>query len=620
MEECMKTMSLLFAGVLLSGMANAQPVLRLKGLNSYAAPRIPPAMPPRTLTPGRSHRLLQFAANPSSAQLEKLANRGLSVLSYVPDFAFSVTVPDGVSLEGLDIQWTGQLRADEKMSAALDGRPASGSAVTAVVELYADVNPNDGRVIATDAGLRVLDNVDLLPNHLLVRGSREQLLALAGWDEVSYIFPASKELTDGRPVHACAGALTTQGPVQQAIPVIGDGWDGPGLGTASLNYAFFNVTAQLSAASAEAEITRAFSEWANVVQVTFTPSDNPVGDQTIGILFATGAHGDGYPFAGTSILAHTFYPFPVNPEPIAGDMHFNDAETWQIGSGVDLFSVALHETGHSLGLGHSDVPGDVMYPYYRMHTVLMPNDIAAVQELYAAPGAASSPSPSPSPSPAPAPAPAPVSPLVLAVVAPASPTAAPSISISGTVSGGSGSVQVSWTSSNGATGVAQGSSNWIIPSIPLSAGSNSITITAEDALSNVISYSVTVSYQPASPAPAPSPTPSPNPPPAAPNPPPAPNPPSGPDTTPPSLTILTPATSNYSTSASSLALNGTATDNVGVASVTWATSNGTTGTASGTTNWSTPAIPLYVGSTTIVITASDAAGNTTWRSLTVTRD
>jgi hypothetical protein len=612
----MKTLSLLFAGVLLSGIVNAQPALRLKGLNSYAAPRMQPATPQRTLTPGQSHILLQFAANPSSAQLEKLANRGLTVLSYVPDFAFSVTVPDGVSWEDLDILWKGRLLPDEKISAAFDGRRASRSSVNAVVELYPDVDPNDGRVIANDAGLRVLDNPDLLPNHLLVRGSREQLLVLAGWDEVSYIFPASKELTDVMPVHACAGALTTQGPVQQAIPLVGDGWDGPGLGSASLNYAFFDVTAKLPAGSAEAEIARAFSEWANVVQVTFTPADNPNADQTIGILFATGAHGDGYPFLGTSVLAHTFYPFPVNPEPIAGDMHFNDAETWQIGSGIDMFSVALHETGHTLGLGHSDVPGDVMYPYYRMHTVLMPNDIAAVQELYAAPSTASNPSPSP------APAPAPASPLLLAVATPPSSTTASSISISGTVSGGSGSVQVSWTSSSGASGVAQGSSNWIIPTIPLSAGGNVITITAQDSLMDVSTYGVTVSYQPASPAPAPSPTPSPNPPPSTPNPPPtpSPNPPSGPDTTPPSLTILTPATNNYSTSASSLVVSGTGTDNVGVTSVTWATSNGTTGTASGTTNWSTPAIPLYVGSTTIVITASDAAGNTTWRSLTVTRD
>ncbi len=616
----MKTLSLLFAGILMSGIANAQPALRLKGLNSYAATRMPPARPQRTLTRGRSHMLLQFAANPSNAQLQKLANRGLTVLSYVPDFAFSVTVPDGVSWEDLDILWTGRLRPDEKISAAFDGRRASRGAVAAVVELYPDVDPNDGRVIANDTGLRVLDNPDLLPNHLLVRGNREQLLALAGWDEVSYIFPASKELTDGMPVHTCAGALTTQGPVQQAIPLVGDGWDGPGLGSASLNYAFFNVTVQLPAGSAEAEIARAFSEWANVVQVTFTPSDNPNADQTIGILFATGAHGDGYPFLGTSVLAHTFYPFPVDPEPIAGDMHFNDAETWQIGSGVDLFSVALHETGHALGLGHSDVPGDVMYPYYRMHTVLMPNDIAAVQELYAAPITASNPSPSPAPAPTPAPAPA--SPLLLAVTAPPGSTTASSISITGTVSGGSGSVQVSWTSSNGASGVAQGSSNWIIPTVPLSTGSNIITIKAQDSLMDVVTYGVTVSYQPPSPAPSPSPTPSPNPPPATPNPPPAPspNPPSGPDTTPPSLTILTPATSNYSTSDSSLVVTGTATDNVGVASVTWATSNGTTGTASGTTNWSTPAIPLYVGSTTIVITASDAAGNTTWRSISVTRD
>jgi hypothetical protein len=628
MDECMKKLSLLFAAMLLSGMANAQPALRLKGLNSYAAPRTPPATPQRTLTPGRSHMLLQFAAKPSGAQLEKLKNRGITVLSYVPDFAFSVTVTDGASLEGLDIQWMGRLRSDEKISATFDGRRASRTAVTAVVELYPDVDLNDGRVIANDAGLRILDNPGLLPNHLLVRGSREQLLALAGWDEVSYIFPASKDLTDGMPVHPCAGALTTQGPVQQAIPLVGDGWDGPGLGSANLDYAFFDVTAQLPTGSVEAEISRAFSEWANVVQVTFTPSDNPTADQTIGILFATGAHGDGYPFLGTSVLAHTFYPFPVNPEPIAGDMHFNDAQTWQIGSGVDLFSVALHETGHALGLGHSDVPGDVMYPYYRMHTVLMPNDIAAVQELYAAPSTASSPSPSPSPSPAPAPAPAPASPLLLAVIAPPGSTTASSISISGTVSGGSGSVRVSWASSNGATGVAQGSSNWIIPAIPMSVGGNVITINAEDALLDVVTYGVTVSYQPASPAPAPSPTPSPNPPPTpsptpSPNPPPpapSPNPPSGPDTTPPSLTILTPATNNYTTSASSLVVNGTATDNVGVTSVTWATSNGTTGTASGTINWSTPPIPLYVGSTTIVITASDAAGNTTWRSLTVTRD
>ena len=95
--------------------------------------------------------------------------------------------------------------------------------------------------------------------------------------------------------------------------------------------------------------------------------------------FVTGAHGDGYPFTSSTQLAHTFYPAPQNPEPIAGDMHFNDMESWDTGSGIDLFSLALHEAGHALGLGHSDNPNDVMYPYYKRVTGLSPGDISAIR-------------------------------------------------------------------------------------------------------------------------------------------------------------------------------------------------------------------------------------------------
>jgi hypothetical protein len=277
-------------------------------------------------------------------------------------------------------------------------------------------------------------------------------------------------------------------------------------------------------------------------------------------------------------------------------MHLNDTESWKIGADVDVYSIALHETGHALGLGHSDDPSAIMYPYYHMHTALSQDDISAVQQLYAA--QTSSPSPSPA-------APAPAVPPVLVVQAPASPATASPISISGAVSGGVGTVQVSWVSNQGFSGIAQGSTSWTIPAIPLSAGANVITITARDTAGNQTAQSVTVTLQQTTPPPPITP------PPTAPT--------GTSNTTPPSLTIVSPSNSTYSTTASSIVVSGTASDNVGVSSVTWSSSAGASGTATGTANWTTPPIPLYLGTITILINAYDAAGNTSWRSVVVTK-
>ena len=96
-------------------------------------------------------------------------------------------------------------------------------------------------------------------------------------------------------------------------------------------------------------------------------------------------HGDAFPFA-PEVLAHAFYPAPAVPEPTAGDIHFNDAYTWGVGDPAryDIFSVALHESGHSLGLAHSTNPSAVMYPIY--HGIVQgptAEDIRAIQTLYA---------------------------------------------------------------------------------------------------------------------------------------------------------------------------------------------------------------------------------------------
>jgi hypothetical protein len=263
------------------------------------------------------------------------------------------------------------------------------------------------------------------------------------------------------------------------VALVGDGWDGPGRGGADLKYAWVHLTEKLAAGTVAPEIVRAFSEWAKYAKLTFTIANDATGDQTLAILFASRDHGDGYPFDGPGgVLAHTFYPFPMNPEPIAGDMHFDNDENWKIGADVDVFSIALHEAGHALGLGHSDKPGAVMYPYYHQAAGLTQEDIDAILQLYAAQDAQPTPGPgTPNPKPG---APSDVPPLTLMVQIPTSPTTASSIAISGSTAGGSGAVQVSWTTNNGSSGMAQGAATWTISSVPLNLGDNVITIAALD--------------------------------------------------------------------------------------------------------------------------------------------
>ena len=279
-------------------------------------------------------------------------------------------------------------------------------------------------------------------------------------------------------------------------------------------------------------------------------------------MFVTGDHGDGYPFDDPSILAHTFYPAPPNPESIAGDMHFNSVESWGIGTGIDLFSVALHEAGHALGLGHSDDPNDVMYPYYAQVTGLSPNDIAAARELYAYNDPAN---PAPSPTPLPVPS--------ATATATATRTA---------------------TQTATATATATPSPTAMPP---------------ENAPNGTPTPTPAVTVTPTAPARTPTPAATPCATPAA-----------APSNAPPTLTIVSPPSTNVETSAASIQFSGTASAGAGIANVTWVDLIGDTGTAQGTTSWQTGNIPLYVGANTITIRAYDNNGNSAWRAVVVTRE
>ena len=127
--------------------------------------------------------------------------------------------------------------------------------------------------------------------------------------------------------------------------------------------------------------------WAQVVPLTFTETNDDNAD--ILIKFISGYHGDGYPFDGEGgTLAHAFYPH--DNKGISGDAHFDEHETFTLrtNTGVNLFWVAVHEFGHSLGLSHSQNDKAIMYPFYRGYVPdmkLHSDDINGVQQMYGKP-------------------------------------------------------------------------------------------------------------------------------------------------------------------------------------------------------------------------------------------
>lgn len=162
----------------------------------------------------------------------------------------------------------------------------------------------------------------------------------------------------------------------------GNRWD-----RTNLTYSFQEFSPDLTQQQIRDAVVAALNLWSQVSPLRF--AEVPLASNPDFIIrYVAGDHGDGSPFDGVGrVLAHAFYP-PPNGGDIAGDAHFDEAETWTVNipvpaGEIDFITVAAHEFGHSLGLAHSSVAGALMFPTYSgPHRFLAQDDIDGIRSIY----------------------------------------------------------------------------------------------------------------------------------------------------------------------------------------------------------------------------------------------
>jgi uncharacterized protein YraI len=153
-----------------------------------------------------------------------------------------------------------------------------------------------------------------------------------------------------------------------------------------ITYSIVNCPAVVDCDAAHAAAQQAVEAWDEVSGLSLVAA--PQGGEII-ILWASGYHGDWFPFDGPGgILGHTFYPLDYLGE-LAGDVHLDMDEQWTLDTPTEdqahLPTTVMHEVGHALGLGHSLDPDALMWEEYDGVRYLTADDIAGIQALYGLP-------------------------------------------------------------------------------------------------------------------------------------------------------------------------------------------------------------------------------------------
>ncbi|MGE3841959.1 MAG: matrixin family metalloprotease [Vicinamibacterales bacterium] len=339
------------------------------------------------------HLFLQFTTPIDAALQQQLTATGIRVLRFVPHNAVMALVPADVELDTVSgLRWSGPLEAADKVSVESRAQLRNGGETRHLVLFHPDVTLADQE--ATLA--RVLTSwqrpVSGGASQVIVETTSTSLFALANQDNVAWVVPASEALAADSFAPYCESVRIVAGLALAEYATYDEGWDGPGRGQAELG-AYFGTGAGLGGTE-WVSVQRALDEWARYAALKWVQKGSPRQTRTIDLAFLPACHyiqtGEpDDPCFDPDVLGHAY--FPSADETIAGDVHFNSQDfRWKtsgssIGSSINVFDVALHELGHSLGLDHSSDPNSVMYAYLsRSYNGLQSDDIRAIQSIYRA--------------------------------------------------------------------------------------------------------------------------------------------------------------------------------------------------------------------------------------------
>ncbi len=177
-----------------------------------------------------------------------------------------------------------------------------------------------------------------------------------------------------------------QNPSRITYSIAPDGvyWDH---GTNALNA---SMDAQIGPGVWQREIARALATWQSVANINIVSvADGNFKQNNLGQSQGDPRFGDirigGYAFTNNQkTLAQAYFP-PPQGSTAGGDLEINLNLPYKVKGTYDLYSVVLHETGHSLGLDHSTNKSVVMAGEYGgVRNGLTAGDVAGIQAIYGA--------------------------------------------------------------------------------------------------------------------------------------------------------------------------------------------------------------------------------------------